>query len=124
MKKQARLILSLGSNTDSDRNIQEGKVALEKLFGDVTFSDTVETKAVGMDAPSFLNCLASTYTKHGYTQLHRALKQIERKMGSLKFDRSRGIVRLDLDILMLGDVRYHPEDWDRDYVKRLISQLG
>jgi 7,8-dihydro-6-hydroxymethylpterin-pyrophosphokinase (HPPK) len=125
MGKKQKVILSLGANENQESNMQLAQYKLERLLSNqVIFSETMWTTPIGIDSDRFLNCLAVAHTHHSFTQLHRALKQIERSLGSLRAERKRGVVKMDIDILLFGDSRYHTDDWQRNYVRRLLERMG
>ncbi len=125
MGKKQKVILSLGANENQESNMQLAQYKLERLLSNqVIFSETMWTTPIGIDSDRFLNCLAVAHTHHSFTQLHRALKQIERSLGSLRAERKRGVVKMDIDILLFGDSRYHIDDWQRNYVRRLLERMG
>ena len=104
MGKKQKVILSLGANENQESNMQLAQYKLERLLSNqVIFSEMMWTTPIGIDSDRFLNCLAVAHTHHSFTQLHRALKQIERS---------------------LGDSRYHIDDWQRNYVRRLLERMG
>ena len=51
-------------------------------------------------------------------------KDIERRMGRLPKDKREHRVPIDIDILQLGQTIYHDKDWQRHYVKQLLSDIG
>ena len=125
MGKKQKVILSLGANENQESNMQLAQYKLERLLSNqVIFSEMMWTTPIGIDSDRFLNCLAVAHTHHSFTQLHRALKQIERSLGSLRAERKRGVVKMDIDILLFGNSRYHTDDWQRDYVRRLLERMG
>lgn len=125
MGKKQKVILSLGANENQESNMQLAQYKLERLLSNqVIFSETMWTTPIGIDSDRFLNCLAVAHTHHSFTQLHRALKQIERSLGSQRAERKRGVVKMDIDILLFGDQRYHTSDWKRDYIRRLLERMG
>lgn len=125
MGKKQKVILSLGANENQESNMQLAQYKLERLLSNqVIFSEMMWTTPIGIDSDQFLNCLAVAHTHHSFTQLHRALKQIERSLGSLRAERKRGVVKMDIDILLFGDSRYHIDDWQRNYVRRLLERMG
>lgn len=71
----------------------------------------------------YLNCLATAYTTHALKSLERALKNLERRCGDSKHERKKGVVNMDLDILLYGDEKKHVGDWERSYVKELMREL-
>lgn len=123
MRKRYKVLLSIGSNINAKDNMQKAKEILIRLLGDVKFSSTISTEPIGVDSEPYLNCVAAAYTTHGYPQLHRAFKQIERQMGSTSGQHHKGIVKIDIDILQLADTKFHEEDWDRFYIKQLLPQI-
>ena len=71
----------------------------------------------------YLNQLVEATTALTADELTQALKDIEQQMGRTQEDRRRGIVRIDLDLLLYGEQRYHLRDWERPYVKALLPVL-
>lgn len=122
--KQHKLIIALGANTDAGANIDLAKIHLVKLFPGMTFSTVISTEPIGIESDDFLNCIAVGTCVHNYVQVHRALRHIEKTMGSGKGERGKGIVRIDLDILYFDDKKYHEDDWRRSYVRRLLTEIG
>ena len=72
-------------------------------------------------APSYLNQLAIAHTPLTADELTQHLKALERSLGRTPEMRSRGIVPIDLDLLLFNHRRYHERDWQRSYVKRLME---
>lgn len=118
-----KLVLALGSNTDQESNMAIAKELLANMFENVTFSSSLWTAPIDMESGRFLNCIAVGYTGHGYDQVHQALKRLEIQIGNTKANRSKGIVKIDVDVLKYGDRKYHTDDWERSYVQQLIRQL-
>ena len=69
----------------------------------------------------YLNQLVYGETTLDADQLETLFKQLERSMGRTPAERQLGIVRIDIDLLQHADTRYHQKDWDRDYIKQLLS---
>ena len=68
----------------------------------------------------YLNQLVYATTSLNVDELQSALKDIELRLGRTAEDRQKGIVRIDLDLLLYNDQRYHLRDWDRPYIKALL----
>ena len=51
------------------------------------------------------------------------LKEMEKEMGRTPEEREQGIVRIDLDLLLFDQQRYHERDWERDYIRRLLDDF-
>ena len=70
----------------------------------------------------YLNQLVCAETTLEVEELIQTLKDIEQQMGRTQEDRRQGIVRIDLDLLLYGEQRYHLKDWDRPYIKALLPK--
>lgn len=121
----SKVLLCLGSNQEAARHIDAAKDLLRQALGGSHFSPSIWTKPVGDDSDDrlYLNCLAEGETDMDYPTLHRQLKDMEHRLGSTPTERRQGIVRIDIDILMLDKQRYHEDDWKRNYVKSLLAEL-
>ena len=53
-----------------------------------------------------------------------AIKNIERKCGRRVAESRKGIIAVDIDLLLFDSERLHETDWNRGYVKNLLQQLG
>ncbi|MCR5129843.1 MAG: 2-amino-4-hydroxy-6-hydroxymethyldihydropteridine diphosphokinase [Prevotella sp.] len=124
MGKTKELIIAIGSNTSQQTNMKLARQMLIRQFGEVVFTRDLETTPIGLDSDSFLNCLACTQTTLMYRQVKTVLKQLEQEMGASEEEKAAGRVIIDLDILRFNGRRYHVKDWDRPYVKQLISELN
>lgn len=126
MQSEVKIILALGSNQNQESNIEMAREKLIRLFGGdgLQFSREMWTRPIGIESDKFLNVLCQVYSHHNYELVHRALIQIERKMGSTKALKQTGVVPIDIDILLFDEAKYHPADWQRPYVKTLLEDLG
>lgn len=121
----SKVLLCMGSNVDALSHINAAKDLLRQVLRDVRFSRSAWTKPVGVCAHHalYLNCLAEGYSDMSYAALWQVLKDMERSLGSLPAEREKGLVRIDIDILLADGKRHHEADWERDYVKSLLSEL-
>lgn len=120
----ARLIFSLGSNNDQERNIMQAQQSIATMLADVAYSPLVWTEPIGMKTNNlFLNCLGVADTRYAFNQLRHAFKRIERRQGDSHGLRTTGCVRIDIDILEYNNTRYHEADWNRPFMKELLAQL-
>lgn len=118
-----KLIISIGSNCDQERNVNAAKAQLIQLLGtDVAFTRTVWTMPVGIKSDRFLNCLCFAFTDKSFEEINKALKNIELQLGRTPKERSQDIIKIDLDILQYADTLLHKADWQRRYVKELIKE--
>lgn len=125
MNRNRKLIISIGSNFNQRENIDYAKKQLTTVLdGDTAFSEELWTMPVGIESDKFINCVCVSSTSHTYTQIRNALKHIERKCGRTKKNDMSNRIPLDLDILMYGEEMHHSDDWDRDYIKKLLNDFG
>jgi 2-amino-4-hydroxy-6-hydroxymethyldihydropteridine diphosphokinase len=118
------VIISLASNRNQKSNLAKARAYLEKILYGVTFTSEMWTEPYGEHTGSlYLNQLALGVFDGTLTELVTLLKQKETDMGRTDVDRYMGIVEIDLDILRFGLQRLHLTDWDRPYVKQLISEI-
>ncbi len=97
--------LSLGSNVgDRDKNLHTAIASLADANVRVTrLSSFYETEPVDLrEQRWFLNCVVEGTTKITALELLRALREIERRMGSQKLV-PKGPRLIDMDILLYGE---------------------
>ena len=123
MKESHSVILCLGSNADQEANIQRAQKLLRTEYASIAFTPSIWTEPVGVVSPPYLNCLAAMTIEDNLSRLHDKTKSIERLMHSSTEERKGNTVRIDIDILCFDRQHYHEDDWNRDYVKRLIEDL-
>ncbi len=102
--KPGIVFLSLGSNVgDRQENLRAAIAALPGAGVDVKrVSSIYETEPVDLlEQPWFLNCVVQGETTVPAVELLRALRGIERRMGSKKLI-ARGPRLIDIDILLYG----------------------
>ncbi len=51
-------------------------------------------------------------------------EKIERDHGRTPEDKSRGIVKIDIDLLCYDGELLKPEDWQRGYVREGVAELA
>ena len=125
MDKKVRIIIVFGSNINQRYHMENAENMITKLLGDgVVFSKRIWTKPIGLVSDMFLNRLAVGYTNYEIMKVERELKNIEYSLGSTNTERHNGIVKIDLDILLFDNQKYHEKDWERDYIKRLMKELS
>lgn len=121
----SKTIIALGSNTASPAHLAMAQRLLRGHWGDITFSRTMLTDAIGPYGDKFFNCIGlMAETEMDATKVEAVLKQIERECGDCREKRKRGEVWLDADLLLCGGRRYHESDWQRDYIKILLGEMN
>lgn len=118
-------VVALGSNVDGAIHLSWARERLTALFPDIRFSEEVETIPVNWDYPGmFSNQIACFTTHESPLQVLALFKEIEREAGRTPADKAKGIVRLDIDLLIGDDKVYKPADLQRDYVRKGLAELG
>ena len=106
-----QVFVSIGSNIEPRRNLEEAKIILGNLFN-CTFSGLYETSAEGFEGDDFINCVVRFETNLQLIELRDKLKQIEKKMG--RTDEQKGMSNriIDLDIILFGDQVIKQDEFD------------
>ena len=117
-------LLCLGSNKDRRLRLEIARKALIRLFPDIRFSDEMETEAIGNGFLSpFSNQVALFHTSLSAEEVRSILKDLEQTNGRLPEDKTKGIVKLDIDLLKYDDLILKPKDMEKEYVQKGITQL-
>ena len=125
MEKELRhkVIIALGSNIEQESNINQAIRLLKQKLNDVVCTDVVWTEPIGVDSDMFLNCLLKGYTTLEMQVLAEAVKETEYLCGRTEKESIDGIIRIDIDVLQYDNLRFHSNDWQRNYIKELIKDL-
>ena len=111
-------LLCLGSNYDRSIHMEAARKALGQHFPDIRFGKEMETEAIGEKFLSpFSNQLAKLETNLNFERIRCILKEIEHLNGRLPEDKSQGIVKLDIDILIYDSQVIKEQDLERDFIK-------
>ncbi|MGM9713902.1 MAG: 2-amino-4-hydroxy-6-hydroxymethyldihydropteridine diphosphokinase [Prevotella sp.] len=119
-------ILSLSTNLPNPEIIHETADKLMTILDDMRLSGPIRTEPVGMPegTPDYFNAIAIGHTSMEYELLRATLKDLETQAGRTQEKSASGIIPLDIDILMYGDMRYKDDDWEREYNKALLRDVG
>lgn len=110
-------LLCLGSNYEYPINLASARKALKLVFLDIRFGNEMVTEAIGEKWLSpFGNQLARFTTSLGIEDIRFIFKHIEKEQGRLPEDKTKGIVKIDIDLLMYDDEVLKPEDMKREFV--------
>lgn len=123
--QENRIVLSLGSNRERERNIDRAQALLTQTFDAICFSERLETEPYGSfaGAAPFLNQVAIAYTPLAIEELQPLLKTIEKEIGRTPEDKPRASISIDIDLLLWNDCLLKPDDWGRDYIQTLVRGL-
>ena len=121
---QHTCFLCLGSNFYRIAHMAYAQRELKKHFPAIRFSEEMETEAIGSRFLSpFSNQVASFETTLSAEEVRVILKQIEHDLGRLPEEKSQGVVRIDIDLLMYHNCVLKPQDMERDFVIEGLKSL-
>ena len=117
-------LLSLGSNSsDKEQQMRNAVKQMEHLFSSVVVSDFYEVPAFnGKDAP-YLNSVMVVSTTMAIDEVNLLFKSWESECGRTPESKQKGVVPIDLDIVMWNSEVVRPVDYSRSYVSMGIAQL-
>ena len=122
---QHTCILCLGSNFDRTDRMAHARQELKEHFPNIRFSTEMETEAIGRRFLSpFSNQVAIFETTLSAEEVRAIFKQIECDLGRLPTDKSYGVVKMDIDLLMYDDDILKPKDLEREFVLEGMKELG
>ena len=121
-QKEHQIIISLASNKDQESHIAAAREQLVQLLTEANFTSAIWTEPINsIRKEPYLNQLCQGTTALGEGLLCEVLKETEKRLG--RTHNEDGIVTIDLDLLQYDGQRYHLRDWERNYVKNLLSEL-
>ena len=98
-----RAWLSLGSNIEPWRHIQQALEDLQQRFGELVVSPVYESEAVGCDGDNFYNLVVGIRTDLPIEALVQCLRAIEQQNGRNRSADKYAPRTLDIDLLTYGD---------------------
>lgn len=116
------VFIALGSNT-SDRKRMLTK-AFEKCKEHVVIdlcSPVIETTSVGDGSAHYLNQMVCGKTSLTIDELTTFTKRLEDELGRDRTQREN--VAIDIDIMLYDQQKLHSKDWERDYIKQLLTLI-
>ena len=99
-----KVYLGLGANIDPEACLQAGIAALRQHFSQVRLSPVYQTEAIGIDGPDFLNMVVEIDCHLCLAELRAWIKQIETEHGRERSEPQPSCHRLDMDVLLFGDL--------------------
>lgn len=100
----AVVFLGLGSNIERKKNIHFALEKLRERYGEIIFSPTYESEAVGFEGENFYNLVVRINTAETVAQLSASLRQIEDAAGRDRTQPKFSPRTLDIDILLVDDL--------------------
>lgn len=119
-----KALLSIGTNEDRETNLDLCHNLLGELFEDIIYSATSITVPYGNSYKNdFLNQLAIIYTDKEKDDVSHLLKSLEKEMGRNDADKEKGIVKIDVDLVIWNDEVIRPTEISRTYIIDLLPSL-
>jgi 2-amino-4-hydroxy-6-hydroxymethyldihydropteridine diphosphokinase len=98
------VFLSLGSNIEREVHVPAALSELARKFGPLAVSSLYESAPIGFDGPPFHNLVVRFATELPVEQVANILSGIEHRHGRLPDARKFSSRRLDIDLLLYGDL--------------------
>ena len=119
-----KALLSIGTNEDKEINLDLCHQLLDNFFEQISYSDTSVTTPYGISYKNdFLNQLAIIYTDRKKEEVYKHLKSIEKQIGRTPLDKEKGIVKIDIDLVIWNNEILNPADISRSYIADLLPTL-
>ena len=120
-----QVIISLATNRFQKANLSKARQCLEEILSDMQFTNELWTQPVGnaKRKDAYLNQLVRGTTEMNEEELYLWVKQTELAFGRTQAKRLLGIVPIDLDLLEYDGEKRHLNDWQRNYVRELMSDF-
>ncbi|MBD8348130.1 2-amino-4-hydroxy-6-hydroxymethyldihydropteridine diphosphokinase [Dysgonomonas sp. HGC4] len=117
-------IISMGSNENRTENMSRCRYLLSKYYPDVMFSEMINTEPFGDNYQSdFFNQLALINSDDDDLAITERLKMIESEIGRHAEEKSRGIIKIDVDLLVVNGNIIKVEDFERPYINSLFENF-
>lgn len=119
-----RVVISIGSNSEDCQTQMELAIkCLKSAFSNVTASSAYETPALnGKDAP-YLNAVAVGETEMTFEEATAFLKQWEKSCGRTPESKLKGVIPIDLDIVVWNNKIMREKDYSYSFFTQGYNQL-
>jgi 2-amino-4-hydroxy-6-hydroxymethyldihydropteridine diphosphokinase len=98
------VFVAIGSNVDAAERMRQAARAIRQRFADARFSRCYRNPAFGFDGPDFYNAVTGFTTTLPIEALLPSLHDIEALCGRTRADPKWGPRKMDLDLLLYGDL--------------------
>ncbi|HEX2791776.1 MAG TPA: 2-amino-4-hydroxy-6-hydroxymethyldihydropteridine diphosphokinase [Steroidobacteraceae bacterium] len=99
-----QVFVAIGSNVDAPERMRQAARAIRQRFADARFSRCFRNPAFGFEGPDFYNAVAGFSTTLPIEALLPSLREIETRCGRGPADARWGPRKMDLDLLLYGDL--------------------
>ena len=119
-----KVVISVGSNIDPERHINDAKHALREEQTLVGESRFVKTAPRGYtNQPEFLNGAFMIETDLDRADLKSYLKSLEKRLGRTRTANKNGPRTIDLDIVMFNNDIVDDDFYNYDFVKAAVEDV-
>jgi len=119
-----KALICIGTNEERESNLSLCHELLDDAFPDIIYSGTSITTPYGtIYRNDFLNQLALVYTYKEKDEVSKILKSTEKSLGRNSSDKKKGIVKIDIDLVIWNKEVLKPDDLSRDYIIDLLPDL-
>jgi 2-amino-4-hydroxy-6-hydroxymethyldihydropteridine diphosphokinase len=96
--------VAAGSNVEPEENLSTALGSLRREFPDLVSSRAYANRAVGFEGPDFINLVVGFSTDRSLSELLAILHEVESQCGRGRTAPKWAPRRMDLDLLLFGDV--------------------
>ncbi len=122
MSNSTTFMISIGCNTQHEKQMKRVRESLQKAFPDIRFTSAIMSPAYEKkDVAPYSNMLAKGTTDLPENLLIQKLKGMEKELGDTAILRQHEIVMMDLDLMLYNKEKRHVNDWERPYIKNLLK---
>lgn len=117
--KTKEVWLSIGSNIpDGDMIISQVHKDIRTILINCFFSTLYKTKALNGISPDYFNCVAYGLTSQELSDLKIIFKNLEKSYGRTQESKSKGLIELDIDIVLFEGEIIKLYDYENDYFQK------
>lgn len=119
------VIIGIGSNIDSEENIQKTLDVLKNDFQVLGISNLIRTKPIGItNQADFVNGAVKIKCELQQEELKKYLRKLEDKLGRDRTLPKFGPRTIDLDIVIWNNKVVDEDFYSRDFLQESCRQLG
>ncbi|HKJ46173.1 MAG TPA: 2-amino-4-hydroxy-6-hydroxymethyldihydropteridine diphosphokinase [Balneolales bacterium] len=124
MMANHRVIISIGSNIDPEKNVKRALQRLEQIVKVRRKSTFTYTKPlIFKDQPEFLNGVVLVETSWDKEELDQQLKVIEKETGRIRTLNKNGPRTIDLDIIIFDGKVVDNDYYEREFLRQFVKEI-
>lgn len=110
------IVICIGSNQER-HNVENALLWLSELFEESVYSSIYETPAVNCGGRNYHNSVLRGRTNTSHEELNELIKEYELSCGRDSNARQKGLVPIDIDIVIYNDEIIRPWDYRQNFFK-------